>query len=95
MTSLYIGKLETSLEEFAHVGIESVDASVATSNDYHKKNDWLGQKLGNRRVLALLWGFTLRSFTLISLRTLYLLLSLLLLLIVCFAVNYRFVDLAE
>lgn len=95
MAGLYIGKLEASLEEFAHVGVESVDAGVATGNDYHKKNDWLGQKLTDCRVLALLWGLTLRSFTLILLRTLDLLLPLLLLLVICFAVNYGFVDLTE
>lgn len=47
MAGLYIGKLEASLEEFAHVGVESVDAGVATGYNYHKKNDWLGQKLAD------------------------------------------------
>ena len=45
MAGLYIGKLEAGLEEFAHVGIESVHTGVATGNDHHEKNDRLGQKL--------------------------------------------------
>ena len=90
MTCLHIGELETSLEEFAHVGVERVHACITSRCDDHEQDYWPCDKLPHRYVLLFGRLITLRFIVLLVVTlilTLSLLLALLLLLTMHLAVD--------